>query len=220
VTPPPPYAPAVGDALELVKEKKGKPTECVIFLAATYCKWDESIMVFVDSKFKEVLPSPKKETNFSVNIETQSLGKNEARQIFVMPGSKKLSVNGIQWRKNYPLLEKIFKANGYTIVNSIDKSQQLVKVSFGMKDLDEAKFKRYLNLVAYDSSEFKKSKKEVEMWKSNVSSIGSTRDFEKVYPILLGITSELVSDAGKLNKSLIVSDSNLNVQAIKHFLAQ
>ncbi len=218
-SPPPPYNPVAGDALQLVIEKKGEAQECVSLLTNNYCLWDKEILVFVDSKFKDKMSLLAQETSYNVNIETQSVGKNEARKIFVQPGSKKLSVNGIQWRKNYPMLEKILKANGYTITNKLAESQQVVKVTFGLKDLDVAKFKRYLNLVAYDTAEMKKNKKEVEMWKSSVSSIGTTRDFDKVYPILLGITSELVSDAGNLNKSLIVSDSNLNVQAIKHFLA-
>ena len=54
------------------------------------------------------------------------------------------------------------------------------------------KYKRYINLVAYDLDFFKSHNKEKRVWQSEISSIGSSNDLRVAFPYLLVGASEYI----------------------------
>jgi len=77
---------------------------------------------------------------------------------------------------------------------------------------------RYLILDATDLNEYKKTKKQIQLWKTTVTSTGSSGDLRQVIPILVGASKNYIgSNTGKKLLIKITEDDKrvLTVKGIK-----
>lgn len=66
---------------------------------------------------------------------------------------------------------------------------------------------RYISLDAVDLEEYKKSKKEVQVWKTSVTSSGSSGDLRFVFPIMIAASKEYIAkNTGKKIKVILHED--------------
>jgi hypothetical protein len=78
-----------------------------------------------------------------------------------------------------------------------------------------ATYFRYMWLDAVDLEEYRKSKKEVQLWKTTVTSTGSSGDLRQVFPILVAASkSHIGRNTGKQIK-IILSETDKRVIEIK-----
>ncbi len=74
---------------------------------------------------------------------------------------------------------------------------------------------RYLLLDAVDLDEYRKTEKEVQLWKTTVTSTGSSGDLRQVFPILVAASKQYIgSNTGKKVK-VILSESDNRVTEVK-----
>lgn len=74
---------------------------------------------------------------------------------------------------------------------------------------------RFMILEAIDLDEYKSTKKEVQLWKTTVTSSGSSGDLREVFPILVAASSPYISiNTGKQIK-VIISENDERVLEIK-----
>jgi hypothetical protein len=74
---------------------------------------------------------------------------------------------------------------------------------------------RYMSITGYDYKKFKESNKQIQLWRTTVTSTGSSGDLRRVFPILIGAgTPYLATNTGsKISVQLYESDEI--VQAVK-----
>ncbi len=197
-----------GTAYATFESALGKPSQCVEFAEHKYCEWTEQKQInhFKSDAFVSQVKSPEKPFNYEIDREAISGDQKSEKKYQTVPGAKRLSVSGLEWKKFYPQIAKTLKAAGL----EIGKADQQLKISFGLKDLPGKVVKRYLTMTAVQKNE--------ELWKVSVSSQGSTRDLAQVMPALLLASYDLVSEPTNETKSMIISDSSLHMIGFRHYL--
>jgi len=79
---------------------------------------------------------------------------------------------------------------------------------------------RFMLLDAVDLDEYKKSKKEVQLWKTTVTSSGSSGDLRRVFPILVAASKDYIAtNTGKMVKVKLLEE-DAQVMAIKGILKE
>lgn len=203
-----PFTPAAGEAYASFEKELGKPDQCVEFSDYKYCEWKTKNQInhFRGEKYVSQVEVPKQSLNWEIDRESMT-GEGKAPNSYqVAPAVKRLSMNGLEWKKHFPKIEKTLKSAGLQLA----KNDQEIKINFGLKDLPGKTVKRYLTFSA--------AKKSDELWKVNVSSIGSSRDLNQAMPVLLLAAYDLLEQPTNETKSLVINDGSLPVVGFKHFL--
>ena len=74
---------------------------------------------------------------------------------------------------------------------------------------------RYILLTAFDLNEWRKSQKEVQVWKTTITSSGSSEDLRRVFPVLIGASKDYIGkNTGKKIK-IVLEESDKRVLEIK-----
>jgi hypothetical protein len=76
-------------------------------------------------------------------------------------------------------------------------------------------YSRYLLLEAIDLNTYRKNKKEKNIWKTSVTSNGSSGDLRRVLPILVAASSEYISTDTEKKIRVKISESDPKVMEIK-----
>ncbi len=203
-----PFTPAAGEAFATFEEKLGKPDQCVEFSDYKYCDWKakKQINHFRGNKFVTQVEAPKQSLNWEIDRESMAGEDKLTKKYQVLPGAKRLSMTGLEWKKHYPKIEKTLKSLGM----ELGKNDQQLKINFGLKDLPGKTVKRYLTFSAVQKND--------ELWKVSVSSIGSSRDLNQAMPVLLLAAYDLIDVPANETKSMMINDGSLPVVGFKHFL--
>lgn len=203
-----PFTPAAGEVYATFEKEMGKPDQCVEFSDYKYCEWKAKNQInhFRGDKYVSQIEAPKKSLNWEIDRESMAGEEKASKAYQVLPGAKRLSVSGLEWKKHYPKIEKTLKSLGL----QLGKNDQQLKVNFGLKDLPGKTVKRYLTFSA--------AQKNDELWKVNVSSIGTSRDLNQAMPVLLLAAYDLVGEPSNETKSMVINDGQLSVVGFKHFL--
>ena len=74
-------------------------------------------------------------------------------------------------------------------------------------------FFRYALITGYDYLEFKQSQKEVQIWKTTISSTGSSGDLRRIFPILMAASAPYIATntGQKIPVSLYESDNTVKM---------
>jgi hypothetical protein len=75
-------------------------------------------------------------------------------------------------------------------------------------------YNRVIILNAFDLKAYRDKKSEVELWKTNISSVGSGDDFRSVFPVMLGGALEFIATDTKGIEELIVYERDAEVEYI------
>jgi hypothetical protein len=76
-------------------------------------------------------------------------------------------------------------------------------------------FFRYVLITGYDYTEFKQSEKEVQIWKTTVSSTGSSGDLRRVFPVLMAASEPYIATNTGQQIPVSLSESDNAVKIIK-----
>ena len=76
-------------------------------------------------------------------------------------------------------------------------------------------YDRYAQIVGYDYQAFLKSREQIELWKTTITSTGSSGDLRKVFPVLIGAASPYI--AKNTGKAVLVklSENDKAVRIVK-----
>lgn len=74
---------------------------------------------------------------------------------------------------------------------------------------------RYVWLYAFDLDEYKKTEKKVQLWKTTVTSTGSSGDLRQVFPILVAASSPYIGENTEKQVKVILSENDKQVIEIK-----
>lgn len=203
-----PFTPAAGEAYATFEKELGKPDQCVDFSDYKYCEWKAKGQInhFHADKYVSQVEVPKSSLNWEIDRESMAGDEKVPNKYQVVSGAKRLSMSGLEWKKHYPKIEKTLKSTGLDLA----KNDQQLKINFGLKDLPGKTVKRYLTFSA--------ARKNEELWKVNVSSIGTSRDLNQAMPVLLLAAYDLLGEPTNETKSMVINDGTLAVVGFKHFL--
>jgi hypothetical protein len=72
-------------------------------------------------------------------------------------------------------------------------------------------YPRWIILEAIDYKEFRKSKKIVPVWKTTITSVGTSDDFRRVFPVMLGAAQDYIGNdtGGKIQVVLDLNDARV-----------
>ena len=79
----------------------------------------------------------------------------------------------------------------------------------------ETAYRRFAVITAYDYEQFKKDKKEVQLWKTTIASMGTSDDLRRIFPVLMAASETyLATDTGHKVYLTIYEDDDtvLNVK--------
>ena len=76
-------------------------------------------------------------------------------------------------------------------------------------------FKRQISLMAYDMKYYRETKKEKQLWKTEIISIGPSGDFRFLFPLLIGGASRYIGENTKNIIDIEISEENDDVLDIK-----
>jgi hypothetical protein len=74
---------------------------------------------------------------------------------------------------------------------------------------------RYILLTAFDLNEFRKSKEEIQVWKTTITSTGSSSDLRMVFPILVGAAKDYIGSSTGKQVKVILNETDKRVLEIK-----
>jgi hypothetical protein len=74
---------------------------------------------------------------------------------------------------------------------------------------------RYLVLDALDLAEYKQNKKEIQLWKTTITSTGSSGDLRRVFPYMISASKPYIGINTGQQLKVILSESDPRVQEIK-----
>ena len=77
---------------------------------------------------------------------------------------------------------------------------------------------RYFIMEAIDFDEFRKSEKQVQLWKTTVTSTGSSGDLRRVFPILVAASQQYIARNTEKEIEVSLHESDENVMEIKGLL--
>jgi hypothetical protein len=171
-------------------------------------------------------------TRFVVDVSSIKVDNNIGKKVFVAPGNN-VSINDVQFIEYSGYVKKALVKNGFTIVDSIDESDQVVLLGYaisgpqsytesipmfgptgikssstlghinssgnyysstmydynygitGIKQVERVYYTRSIVLIAYDWQLFKKTKKEKQLWQTNIVSEGECNDLRYVFPFMI-----------------------------------
>ena len=98
-----PYSAVAGHSYDMVVKGKGNPVKCVEHATTKYCDFKGSVMIFRNGIFQESLSPVAKPMTYSVSRDGLAMDGKYNKSIFVVPGRKSLSQDGIEWRRHYPI---------------------------------------------------------------------------------------------------------------------
>ena len=185
---------------QLVKEW-GEPEVCHKYFEMTYCNWKYEMVTFKGKDFvaHKTLHG---ERTYQIQIQSMSLDENTKKRVYLMPGSKDLNKDGIEWRESIKYIQAVLSSQGFMVVSSMKDSEQIVAVNFGISEklsrttftlhhwpgMNDSKTellnRRFLALTAIETRPYMIQKKQVEVWKVHASSVGMSSDIPKVVPFL------------------------------------
>lgn len=189
----------------------GKPDQCQQYFEKTYCGWQYEMVTFKNKKF---LNHKTLNGEFFYETETQSmsLDENTKKKIYLVPGSKDLNQDGIEWRENIKYVQAVLSSRGFIIVPRMKDSEQIVIVNFGISEkLSRVTFsvgyhwpgmndsrtellnRRFLSLTAIETEPYLLKKKQIEIWKVHSSSIGGSGDISRAVPFLARTSEDFIA---------------------------
>ena len=74
---------------------------------------------------------------------------------------------------------------------------------------------RYAILDASDLNEYKKSKKQIQLWKTTITSTGSSGDLRQVFPVLIGASKKYIGNNTGKKITVNISENDKRVLIIK-----
>jgi len=74
---------------------------------------------------------------------------------------------------------------------------------------------RYILLTAFDLNEYRKSQKTVQVWKTTITSSGSSDDLRRVFPALVGASKEYIGTNTGQKIKVVLEESDKRVLEIK-----
>lgn len=74
---------------------------------------------------------------------------------------------------------------------------------------------RYVLLTAFDLNEYRKTQKEVQVWKTTITSSGSSGDLRMVFPVLVGASKDYIATNTGQILEVILGESDKRVLEIK-----
>jgi len=75
---------------------------------------------------------------------------------------------------------------------------------------------RYILLTAFDLDEYRESQKEIQVWKTTITSTGSSGDLRQVFPVLVGAAREHMGTNTGQQIKIILGESDKRVLEIKN----
>jgi len=201
-----------------VARAKGSKGKCLNIQANKYCQWKNQTNVFQDDLYLKSLTHIEKPLNYEVAVKTLKL-EGPGKMISYGPAGSKINPDSIEWRRFNPLFQGMLKASGRQLTSKPVEADQIVRINFGVEDTASSeKAKRFLELTAFDKVKMLKEKKNVELWKVEVSSVGGNRDLKKVLPILAAVSQYYVTFPSEVNETMLVSENELVILAFKDYL--
>ncbi len=76
-------------------------------------------------------------------------------------------------------------------------------------------YTRYVFLDAYDLDLFRESKKEKQLWKTEIISTGSSGDLRRVFPVLIAASSPYISENTGQKVKVVLKEDSKEVLEIK-----
>lgn len=74
---------------------------------------------------------------------------------------------------------------------------------------------RYMSLDAVDLDEYRKTEKQIQLWKTTVTSTGSSGDLRKVFPILVAASKPYIGNNTEKKIEVVLTESDDRVVEIK-----
>lgn len=74
---------------------------------------------------------------------------------------------------------------------------------------------RFIVLDAMDLDEFRKSKKEVQLWKTTITSVGSSDDLRQAFPVLIAASQQYIANNTRKKVVVNISEGEERVNQIK-----
>ncbi|UWN49844.1 hypothetical protein ASALC70_02061 [Alcanivorax sp. ALC70] len=74
---------------------------------------------------------------------------------------------------------------------------------------------RYVNLIGYDFSEYQRSEKKVQLWKTTITSSGSSGDLRRVFPVLIGASGQYIGKNTNQEVSVSLHENDPSVRFVK-----
>lgn len=74
---------------------------------------------------------------------------------------------------------------------------------------------RYALITAYDFSKYRQTKEQVELWKTTITSIGSSDDLRRVFPILIAAAAPYIGSSTEKQVHVTLQESDPIVKAVE-----
>ncbi len=195
-----------------VVTSKTTPGDCIELSDKKYCRWEKDTLVFNKNIYlKEIAP---KDSSLDYIGLVKTLGdvSQTGRNVWLTPAKKSMNPNGLEWKSHLQVLEATFSTSGMHIVQDVKDADQIIKVSFGMKQLNTENYSRSLKYTSH-----LKTKPENEIWSISITSQGEGHDLKKVLPALASIAKSHLTKFREENREFKVSESDINIVAFKDF---
>lgn len=216
---PKPFALEKGMSYQEAVKGKGAEGECFIIESYKYCRWNGVTVVFQDNSLLSSLAHIEKPLNYEISVKSLKLESPGKKKVYLEPAGSKIDPDSIEWRRFLPLFQKLIKASGLQLTTKMIEADQILRVNFGIQDtVNSSKAKRFLEITAFDKMKVLKEKKNFELWRVDVTSIGGGRDLRKVLPVLAAISQYYVTSPTEVNDTRLVSENDLVVLGFKDYV--
>lgn len=81
-------------------------------------------------------------------------------------------------------------------------------------------YTRYIILDAYNLKEYRKTNKEVQLWKTIITSTGSSGDLRRAFPVMIAASKKYVGENTGKQVKIVLFENDKKVQEIKGLLGQ
>jgi hypothetical protein len=189
---------------------KGALGKCLEFGEDRYCQWGEDAPSYFKNN-KYVKDLAKKTTPVVMNMNIVSLKGPEQIDKTAVLVSHRRSPQSIEWRRYLPMLTKMLNSADYAVTTDPAAAKQQIVIDFGVKPLSRAQVNRHLNVSSFAQGEA--GHKGTEIWKIELSSLGSIRDLRRLMPIMVATAHNLIMTNQEINEQRNVSENDLEVLA-------
>lgn len=206
----PPFTIVKGMSYEEVAKGKGALGKCVDFGEDRYCQWGEDAPAyFKNNRYVKDLTLKTTPLVLGMNIVSLKGGEQVEKTAMLIPHRR--STQSIEWRRYLPMLTKMLNSAEYAVTNDSAAAKQQVVIDFGVKALSKAQVNRHLNISSFGNGEG--GQKGAELWKIELSSLGTIRDMKRLMPIMVATAHNLIEANQEINEQRNVSENDLEVLA-------
>lgn len=180
---------------------------------------------------------------FNITIDSIGSASPAKQSYFLLPGDKNVNGEDLQFKEYVSYVNYALTNQGFVPAESFEKANIGIFLNYGISGPQESRistslarkvaptlplpdyvkrttYSRYMILEAVDLVEYRTTGKTAQLWKTTVTSTGSSGDLRRVFPVLVVASSQYIATNTGQRINVVLDETDEQILEIRRIVKE